>query len=333
MYHFTGHLMNHLQGKVLILMYHRVVSDKELGRYFIQPGMYVKHDVFEKQIQFLKQHFIILSFTDFLSLSKENKLNQKRRYCIVTFDDGWLDNYIYAYPILTKYQITATIFLATSFIGTNRWFWSDKLGYLLKHYYKIPITQGNRGLEFLHDSSIQWANHKVEIDTVIEKCKEYTENQLHEIIDGMTKTLGADVPDEPLFLTWDMVEDMSRHGISFGSHSSSHKILTRYPLDDVRKELEESKQVLMTKRVSYVPVFAYPNGNYNHQIQKMVRDCGYAAAPTTEFGFENCSSPSLLSLRRINIHNDVTTTLPLFTLHLSGLRRVLTNKMICSFSK
>ena len=101
-YYATGHLKTRLKGKVTILMYHRVLSEKELAQQYVQHGMYVLDNVFEKQMQFLKEHFQILSFIELLNLWKENKFDKSKRYCVITFDDGWLDNYIYAYPILKK---------------------------------------------------------------------------------------------------------------------------------------------------------------------------------------------------------------------------------------
>jgi hypothetical protein len=134
-YHSSRHSLRHLKGKVSILAYHRVLSEKALGRdYFIQPGMYVRNDVFEKQMQFLTENFQIISLMELLNHWAEGTWDHGKRYCVITLDDGWLDNYVYAYPILRKYQIPATIFLPTALIGTNQWLWPDKMGYLLTHY-------------------------------------------------------------------------------------------------------------------------------------------------------------------------------------------------------
>ena len=96
--------------------------------------MYVSKDVFEMQMQFLKEHFTVVSFGELLDLWTQKTYDQSKRYCVITFDDGWLDNYIYAYPVLKKYEIPATIFLPTAFVGTNKWFWPDKIGFILRHY-------------------------------------------------------------------------------------------------------------------------------------------------------------------------------------------------------
>src|SRR5574337_401681 len=96
----SNYSLSRLQGKAAILLYHRVLTEKELGQDFIQPGMYVRRDVFEMQMLFLKKHFQIVSLQDLLALWKGKKWDNSKRYCVVTFDDGWRDNYLYAFPIL-----------------------------------------------------------------------------------------------------------------------------------------------------------------------------------------------------------------------------------------
>src|SRR2546422_5617095 len=127
----TEHVLTRLRGRVLILGYHRVLSDAELHRQFVQPGMYVQERVFETHLRFLREHFRIISFTEFFVLQHARAWDPQERYCIITFDDGWLDNYLYAYPILRRYQTPATIFVSTAVIGSEEWLWPDKLAWLL----------------------------------------------------------------------------------------------------------------------------------------------------------------------------------------------------------
>lgn len=80
-YYSTNHYLTRLKGKVTILAYHRVVTEKECNQYYIQPGMYVRDDVFEKQMRFLKDHFKVLSFSELLFHWKERKWDKNGRYC------------------------------------------------------------------------------------------------------------------------------------------------------------------------------------------------------------------------------------------------------------
>lgn len=111
------HLARLINGndKVLVLMYHRVLKEEEI-KLDIHPGMYVSNHSFEKQLGYLIKKYQIISLNDFEEwISGDKKFN--RPPCMITFDDGWKDNYTNAYPLLNKFNVSATIFLATKFIG------------------------------------------------------------------------------------------------------------------------------------------------------------------------------------------------------------------------
>jgi len=132
------------QGKILILVYHRVLRDREEKTQLVQPGMYVTDTVFEKQIQFLCDNYEMVSFESLLKLWRDKGVNRFTRYCVITFDDGWADNYTCAFPILKRHHVPATIFLATSYIGTNQRFWTDKIAYLVGNVDGIGLSGGRR---------------------------------------------------------------------------------------------------------------------------------------------------------------------------------------------
>ena len=328
-YFASNHFLRRLQGTVLFLMYHRVLSEKDLNRNVIQPGMYVQDDVFERQMEFLKDHFQILSLSELLGHWTEETSLQDKRYCVITFDDGWLDNYLYAYPILKRHNIPATIFLATALIGTNQWFWPEKVIYLLQHLsdsvlrailndspdiQKLLFGSGN--LSRNGERRIEWIN------SVVERCKTLPEEKILELIERIKTPCGLIFPDERLILSWQEVEQMSQNNITFGSHSCTHRILTRLPLNEVKKELEESLQVLLSKKLHHVPVFCYPNGEYNQEIQALVKGCGYQAGVTTQFGFQSYAAPQdYFRIKRIAVHNDVSLTIPLFLWRISGFEQ------------
>ena len=323
-YYRSGHFLSRLQGKAVILTYHRVLSEKELSEQFVQPGMYVRDDVFEMQMRFLREHFEILSFSELLSLWKNKLWDKRTRYCVITFDDGWLDNYLYAYPILKKYQIPATIFLPTGFIGTSEWFWPDRIGYLLARYVKASVQQP---LDFLCDRYPLLKRARgdgvEQINSIIETCKELPEEEIERMIEEMSQELGLDSPPGRIVMNWSEVEKMSASGVSFGSHSATHKILTTISTKDVENELKVSLKTLKRENVTAVPVFCYPNGNFTHTIAEQVKEAGYEAAVTVRFGFETQKPANLFELKRIGVHNDITSTVPLFSWHLSGMNHSL----------
>ena len=324
LYYAANRSLARLNGKTAILAYHRVVTEKELRNEFIQPGMYVRDDIFEMHLLFLKKHFQILSFRELLDLWKENRQETGGRYCVITLDDGWRDNYSYAFPLLRKHQIPATIFLPTALIDSNQRFWPDRLGALLRRSSRTDVPEEKKKAlallwsRYAPARTLQGKNTEAGIDSAIERFKELAEDERNGLIRNMTEILGSEDNTERALLTWDEIREMSRQGISFGSHSRTHKILTQHPLGVVREEIQDSLQCLREQGIHHVPVFCYPNGNYNGEIAAQVRAAGYEAAVSTRFGLEAGPSEDRYGLKRIGIHNDISSSIPLFAYRMLG---------------
>ena len=92
------------RGRVVILTYHRVVSDHMVRDEYIQPGMYVRGQSFEAHIAYLRKRFAIVSLDELLDLWQTNRLKSDRSYCVITFDDGWKDNYRIRIPCTHEIQ-------------------------------------------------------------------------------------------------------------------------------------------------------------------------------------------------------------------------------------
>jgi len=316
-------VLTRLRGRVLILGYHRVLSDSELRRHFVQPGMYVHERVFEAHVRFLREYFQIISLTEFLRLQRARAWDPEKRYCIITFDDGWLDNYLYAYPILKRYEATATVFAATALIGSEEWLWPDKMGWLLRRYcspgWREPLRERLRPIEARHPwmARLARARGTAQIDSAIDFCKRMSDHAIADLVVELADRLGVEFPKERLFLQWREIEEMSRGGIAFGSHAASHRILTRLSEEEIRSEVAGSLETLQRRPVNWVPVFCYPNGDYNDAVADQVKASGYCAAVSTDVGAEVWDRSDLFRLRRVSVHNDVSANTPLFAFHLS----------------
>lgn len=316
----TGSAPRNLTGKVICLMYHRVLRQADLDRYHVQPGMYVRDDIFDQHIIYLKKHFRILSCAELLALWQGRSWDPEQRYCVITFDDGWLDNYLHAYPVLRKYDAPATIFLPTGLIGTDHWFWPDRVAHVLGHCLRSP---DGSCLRRLYDRWPKLKNDRIpdrsdEIDRVIEQFKTSSPEEVEQFLDDAASLSGCTLPRERLLLNWDEVREMSGHGISFGSHSVSHGILPLMSPGQAQEEITGSLRALRDRAVNHVPVFCYPNGSSSPELAGQVRAAGYAAAVTTRFGYEGSAPDDLFRIKRIGIHNDISMTTSLFRWHIEG---------------
>ncbi len=318
------------RGRVLILAYHRVLPGDRLADYAVEPGMYVTDSTFSHHLRFLKAHYDILSMQEWLASWSNGGLHPRGRYCLITFDDGWRDNFQFAFPILRDFRIPATIFLATGFIGTQEWFWTEKVTYLLMR--GDPARLASSPLVRTAPAYSPWAlvrslclgsrrsrspgERAEDVSLVIERLKEHPPDRLTAFCEALSNQLGIHLPCDRTCLTWEEIEEMSACGIAFGSHSHTHPILTRMPRPLVHKELEESKRVLESRRVNFTPVFCYPNGNFTVEIQQLVQQANYCAAVTTHHGLEALVPADRFAMQRIGIHQDVARTDPLLALRL-----------------
>jgi peptidoglycan/xylan/chitin deacetylase (PgdA/CDA1 family) len=290
--------------------------------------MYVLDSVFAQQMSFVKDNFTVLSLQELLELWRNGGWNERARYCVITFDDGWLDNYRHAYPILKRLGIPATIFLPTDYVGSEAWFWPDQVAYLFTILAEREARGKDvKGVERLLSAFLDGdAPFQVEASTrlesrtdeIIERCKALPIQHINELVDGLATELEVSLPRGRVIVNWDEVREMSLAGLSFGSHSCSHRIMTTIAPDEVSKELFRSAQVLLDEGVNYVPVFCYPNGNSDPHIQSLVQASGYEAAVSVRMGVEGREPENQYAIRRVGIHNDVTHTIPLFSLRLFG---------------
>jgi peptidoglycan/xylan/chitin deacetylase (PgdA/CDA1 family) len=305
----------------IILAYHRILPKDSNDILFIQPGMYVTVETFEKHMAFISKNFKILSLED---LADHHRL---KNACMVTFDDGWADNYDYAFPILKKYGIPATIFLSTNLVGKKEWPWTDRIAYYI---HSIPVN------EFVHTwkailrkiqleyfgSDLSAQDKRIIREHVINYMKNLDNLMILSVMEELDKAMSNQkdcLMKTGPWLTWDKVMEMMKAGISFGSHTHNHLILTRIPFQQAREEIALSQRILSEKMGKTVTTFCYPNGDFNDDTMQIVEESGYKIAVTTRRGSINESS-NLLALNRTMLHNDMTSSIPM-------LACVLTNKI------
>lgn len=294
---------------VAILTYHRVLPADQATSVFSSPHIITTKADFEAQIQHLVHHYRILSLEEYAEM-RENPGPLPLRCAIVTFDDGWRDNYLYALPTLKKYRVPATIFLTTGFIGRNRTFWQERLRFLIQALWGNP-TAKKRALE---SALSPWAddisqrsspNDPMETaDFIIGNIKEGNGGTGEPLIEELNRCAGnPEIPVETHgFLTWDQVREMSQHQITFGSHTHGHRLLTNLPADEIKNEIRTSKQRIEMELGQKISALAYPNGAYGPDIFALLQASGFKFALTTKPGL-NSFHTHPYQLRRINMES------------------------------
>ncbi|MCL0059462.1 polysaccharide deacetylase family protein [Dehalococcoidia bacterium] len=262
------------KSQVAILMYHRV-SPKQDDWSFER----LSPKNFEMQMKYFCRNYEIISLNDLVQYIKQEKPFPKKAV-VITFDDGYKDNYLYAYPILKKYRIPATIFLTSGHIGRGDLFWWDKVSYIVQH---TKINQLD--LDEFGNYPLQSKSEKFEAtSTITENLKKLPDKKKNLLIEELLITSGVEIPidlGKEFILSWNEVIEMSNNGIDFGAHTVTHPILTNLSLPQIEWELIQSKKEIERMTGKQITTFAYPNGNFNTEISKLLKKNGFTCAVTT----------------------------------------------------
>ena len=292
-----------------VLNYHRIGDVTEKSFDTFKPNVSASPSEFTKQMDYVKRWFNAISIQDLVQwLDGGKKLPPHA--ALITFDDGYLDNFVSAYPILRERNLPAIIFLATGHIQQDTPFFWDLVAYCFHHTHRDGITLPN-------GTQQHWGNN-TEMETVsknlIEDLKKMKDDDKKEWVSHLPEILNVSIPSgyfQSLMMNWDQIRQMNSNGIDFGGHTINHPILTRIPLQQAKEEISGSGSRIAQETGKPVYSFAYPNGgrdDYSHEIETLTRDSGYRAAFTLLNGPESHRSikGNPFAIRRIFISHKHT---------------------------
>lgn len=305
----------HPDGSAVILMYHRVLpsGDSDVDTPWTKvrslPGIVVTPTTFEKQVHHLSTHYHLISLGD-LVIRLESGQSPPDRSVVITFDDGWRDNYQYAFPILKRFRAPATIFLSTGYIGTEQVFWPEKIIQAVTVARESGADDSK--VATIADPVIRRALAESltvgspDIVPALDRLINLLKTADHNLRDRITNLFPADGDHSVrVMLNWDEIQEMAEHSIEFGAHGVNHDILTEIDGEHQRREIEQSCAVLRHKLSPPVLTFAYPNGNYDGSIRRQVVDAGARCAVATIPGISSSASDRY-ALPRVNVHEGVS---------------------------
>jgi peptidoglycan/xylan/chitin deacetylase (PgdA/CDA1 family) len=218
--------------------------------------------------------------------------------CIaVTFDDGYADNLHVALPILKRYAIPATVFVALGFVSSRSNMFNDRLRESLRSYSESTLCARPFGLGDLDVSTAY--GKRVCAETLVQYAKRLHPIERHEFVDYIEKQVKAR-PDN-LMLTVDELRRLHESGVEIGAHTINHPILASLAPNEAEREINGSKQGLEQIIQADVTSFAYPNGKLGRDFymehRDMVSESGFERAVTTDAGISKADTDPYL-LRR-----------------------------------
>ena len=286
-----------------ILTYHRVLPIQQSICYPFQ-GMVMPRDTFEAQMSYLANSYVVLSFSQ--AIERLQSGNLQKRSVVVTFDDGYRDNYDYALPILKKYAIPATFFVVTDALEQRMRLWWDEVAEAIRLLsLREPLTKEESEqfppwvCEMLHKLSGKNGHQNV-ADELVHAMNDISLNDRLMIRESLLRLINHDMRRiQDLMLTWEQVKEMHNSGMSFEAHTRTHAFIDELPENEARKEVQDCVNSLKSNLNTSIQYFSYPRGRFTERLQPLLEDAGIRAAVTTDQG-QNRSGTNVFQLKRLD---------------------------------
>ena len=269
-----------------VVSYHRVVEHfAESSRTSI-ASMLISTRMFEQHLDWIGRHYEFASL-DEIGTRLEAGTGFAKPTAAVAFDDGYRDVYENAFPLLVKKGIPATVFVVTGMVGTQQMQIHDKLYLLLKSAFLNARQTSRQVVEILQNAGIEvpkmeWISRMQPaafpvMAALIDGVPQAQANRLIEVLEARFG-IGTGRLDELSSLSWEMLREMQSAGMTIGSHTRSHALLTNESNETVIEETARSRRDLENELGVAVQQFAYPDGRHNADATAAVAAAGYRFA-------------------------------------------------------
>ena len=270
-----------------IFMFHRVIPE---GATCYDSEMTTSTELFEAFLGWISEKYRVVPLEELARAGVAHQ-NSLKPPCALTFDDGWHDNFTHAFPLLQSRQLPATVFLPVRFIGTNRRFWPEKLWECLQELGRRNEIESRLGRVI---DSFPWcprlAPGQMTFHALRRLLLTRPSSEAEAFVERLEESAGPMAALEGrAFLSWEEVSAMQKSGISFGSHTLHHTLLTRAEPSTVEREIRQSRRELAERLGAPPAGFSYPWGAMDWRIEQQAREAGYAYAVTTRRGLINGS--------------------------------------------
>jgi O-antigen/teichoic acid export membrane protein/peptidoglycan/xylan/chitin deacetylase (PgdA/CDA1 family) len=310
-----GALRSAVVNDLRVLAYHRVLPELNEATYAFDTELVsARQEEFDWQMAYVARHFQPVSCQQVVDAIEADTPLPKRAV-MVTFDDGFLDNYEIAFPVLRRHGVPALFFLSTGFIDSRRILWFDWLVHVLMRTSESRIRLD--ALDLTIDLGPTDAERRVEAINLLRVLKLTPESSRLQILQQLCDAARVDISPADLALsapmTWEQVREMSRAGMEFGSHTVSHPILST--INDpilLRSELEGSKAAIERETGRPVQALAYPVGgrdSVNAQVVQATAQAGYRFAFTYQPGANKRLSGERFLLKRLQVERYTTRSM------------------------
>ncbi len=286
-----------------VLMYHRV-ADPQKTPYLNPRLVSTVPEVFASQMQVLARSYNVVAMDRVLDRVLGGRPLPERAV-LITFDDAYADFREFAWPILKRCKLPATLFVPTSYPGREAArFWWDTIYAALHHTSQASIRVAELGELRLRSAR----ERRQSINDLQQHLKTLNHHKAMELVDDVGARLGENRPHGPSVLTWEQLRELAADGVALGAHTRTHPLLTRVSPQEARAEIVESYRDLQ-RETGTLPIFAYPGGDHNDEVADIVKQEGFKLAFATRGPVNDLRTADPFRLYRTNISRKVSSSL------------------------
>ena len=274
----AGALRNLVRSDFRILGYHRILESADPhGFHFDVELISATAEAFRRQMAWLRRHYQPIRFDQFLEYAESGR-QLPPRAVLVTFDDGYDDNYRIAYPILRELDMSAMFFVSTGHIESGLPYTYDWLVHMLsctpRNRVELPRIGETWELPASRQQRRQLASR------LLDRMKSLDALDQEQLVAELERTL--DMPRHPHVdcqpMSWTQLREMQQGGMEIGSHGIHHRMLGKLPDDEMRNEVSGSKLQLERELQVGIDAISYPVGSadaFSDEVELEARKAGY----------------------------------------------------------
>jgi peptidoglycan/xylan/chitin deacetylase (PgdA/CDA1 family) len=242
---------------VLTLNYHRVGDAS--GQPWDRTLWSATAEAFDAQLAVLARDADVIAPDEVRAAMRSGR---RGRRVLITFDDGYRDNWEIAFPLLRRHGLPATFFLATGFLDDPHVAWWDELAWMVR---RSAAPELAAGAQLAAPLSLRADDHDATIAALCDLYKALPSERAEALLDHVADASGAGrcppAAAAELWMTWDMARELHAGGMRIGGHTVSHPLLSRVSPERQQEEIAGCARRLADELGEPMRWFAYPVGS------------------------------------------------------------------------